>query len=87
METKVVEAAVVTGLEVYPETPGRVVKRDLVGKREATPNFAMRLFEVAPSEATPHHRHPWEHEIFIVEGEGQLLTDDGPKPFKAGAAV
>ena len=87
VETKVVESSVVPGLEVYPETPGRVVKRELVGKREAAPNFAMRLFEVAASGATEHHRHPWEHEVFIVEGEGQLLTDDGPMPFKAGAAV
>ncbi|MBM4436146.1 MAG: cupin domain-containing protein [Actinobacteria bacterium] len=84
---KIIAAARVPGVQVYPDAPGKVVKRDLVGKRDHAPNFAMRLFEVAPGGATAHHRHAWEHEVFILEGAGQLLTDEGPKPFAAGSAV
>ena len=87
MQSKVVEASQIAGLEVYPDAPGRVIKRDLVGKRDDAPNFVMRLFEVAPGGATDHHKHPWEHEVFIVAGEGQLLTDEGPRPYRVGSAV
>ena len=87
MNPKVIDPADVPVVEMFPKEPGRVVKRDLVGKRDAAPNFAMRLFEVAPGGATEHHRHPWEHEAFIVEGEGRLLTHQGPEAFRAGSAV
>ena len=87
VKPKIVDSDAVTGLQVYPDAPGRVLKRDLVGKRDSAPNFAMRLFEVAAGGATEHHSHDWEHEVFIVEGDGQLLTDDGPQPFQAGSAV
>ena len=87
MLPRVIDPAEVAALEIEPATPGKVVKRDLVGKDDAAPNFAMRLFELQPGGGTEHHRHAWEHEVFIVEGAGQLLTDDGPKPFGAGSAV
>ena len=87
MIPKVIDSTEVAGLDIDPATPGDVVKRVLVGKDDAAPNFAMRLFELKPGSVTEHHRHPWEHEVFIVEGGGQLLTDEGPKPFRSGAAV
>ena len=87
MNPKVIDPADVPVVQMYPDEPGRVLKRDLVGKRDAAPNSVLRLFEVSPDGATEHHRHPWEHEVFILEGEGRLITDEGPKPFKAGAAA
>ena len=53
----------------------------------AVVNFAMRLFDIAPGENTPYHQHPWEHEVFIVEGSGELRTADTPQPFSTGEAV
>ena len=87
MKPKVVDSSAVAGVQVYPNAPGRVLKRDLVGKLDSAPNFAMRLFEVGPGGATEHHNHPWEHEVFIVEGTGELLTEDGPQAFQSGSAV
>lgn len=40
----------------------------------------MRLFEVGPGGYSPLHTHNWEHEVFILEGEG--VADDGEKEFK-----
>ena len=74
--------------EDYSETgTGAVVKHDLIARQVAPPNFAMRLFDIAPGENTPYHQHPWEHEVFIVEGSGELRTADTPQPFSTGEAV
>ena len=63
--------------EDYSETgTGAVVKHDLIARQVSPPNFAMRLFDIAPGENTPYHQHPWEHEVFIVEGSGELRTAD-----------
>lgn len=61
--------------------------RWLIGQKDAAPNFAMRMFEVQPGGHTPMHTHPWEHEVFILEGEGVLATDGGEIPFKAWDVV
>jgi len=50
-------------------------------------NFAMRLFEMAPDGSSPLHTHPWEHEVFILDGEGQLFDGKTALPFKAGDVV
>ena len=43
----------------------------------------MRQFEVAPGGFTPRHSHPYEHEVFVLEGEGEVF--EGPKPHRLGA--
>ena len=48
--------------------------RWLLGEKDGTPNFAMRQFEVAPGGYTPRHSHPYEHEVFVLEGEGRRLS-------------
>jgi quercetin dioxygenase-like cupin family protein len=54
-----------------------IAVRWLITKDMGAPNFAMRLFEVAPEGYSPLHTHPWEHEVFILEGEG--VVSDGKK--------
>ena len=61
--------------------------RWLLGERDGTPNFAMRQFEVAPGGYTPRHSHPYEHEVFVLEGEGVVYEGDRPHPLKAGDVV
>jgi quercetin dioxygenase-like cupin family protein len=36
----------------------------------------MRVFEIEEGSATPLHTHPWEHEVFILEGKGKLKSGD-----------
>ena len=61
--------------------------RWLVSSKDGAPNFAMRLFEIEPGGFTPYHAHAWEHENFIVEGEGLLTTEEAEIPFKEGDIV
>jgi quercetin dioxygenase-like cupin family protein len=51
------------------------------------PNFSMRLFEVKPGGHTPQHTHAWEHEIFILQGQGEIRSSDANIPFKASDAL
>jgi quercetin dioxygenase-like cupin family protein len=58
--------------------------RWLVDEAQGAPNFAMRQFEVAPGGHTPRHSHPYEHEVFVLEGNGVVLEGDVEHALKAG---
>lgn len=49
-----------------------VEKRVLVGSKQGAENYVMRLFTLKIGGYTPKHSHPWEHEVFVVEGELEL---------------
>jgi quercetin dioxygenase-like cupin family protein len=53
-----------------------VQMRLMVGRADGAPNFAMRQFTVQPGGHTPRHSHNYEHEVYIIEGTGQV-EDNG----------
>jgi quercetin dioxygenase-like cupin family protein len=61
--------------------------RWLITAKEGAPNFAMRLFELAPGGYTPYHSHSWEHEVFILDGTGEITTETDPRAIKQGDAI
>lgn len=61
--------------------------RVLVGEQTGAPNFVMRLFEVEPAGHTPRHGHDWEHEVFVLEGEGEVASSYQRLPLRAGSAA
>lgn len=61
--------------------------RWLVGEPDGAPNFAMRQFEVSPGGFTPKHSHPYEHEVFVLEGSGVVLEGQEEHPLRAGDVV
>jgi quercetin dioxygenase-like cupin family protein len=61
--------------------------RWLITKDLGAPNFAMRLFEVEPGGYSPLHSHPWEHEVFILEGEGLVVSEDGERKVGVGDVI
>jgi len=58
--------------------------RWLITKETGAENFAMRLFEMEAGGHSPLHSHSWEHEVFILEGEGLVVGGKEEKNFKAG---
>jgi quercetin dioxygenase-like cupin family protein len=58
--------------------------RVALSKRDGAPNFAMRIFEVAAGGHTPLHQHPYEHEVFIMEGQGTVWRDGQEVALKLG---
>jgi quercetin dioxygenase-like cupin family protein len=61
--------------------------RWLVGQQDGAPNFAMRQFEVAVDGHTPRHSHPYEHEVFVLEGEGEVVEGEKSHALRAGDVV
>lgn len=60
--------------------------QELLTESSGAPNFAMRLFELEPEGHTPQHSHPWEHEIYILQGQGEVRGETRI-PFKASDAL
>jgi quercetin dioxygenase-like cupin family protein len=73
--------------EVTMEGASGCTVRWLVGKQDAAPNFAMRQFEVAPGGYTPKHFHDYEHEVYVLEGEGVVMEGDNTHCLHAGDVV
>ncbi|MEM2118772.1 MAG: cupin domain-containing protein [Candidatus Bathyarchaeia archaeon] len=69
------------------EGSSKVKVRWLITKEMGAPNFAMRLFEVAAGGFSPLHSHAWEHEVFVLEGNGVVVTEEGNKRIGKGDVV
>jgi quercetin dioxygenase-like cupin family protein len=61
--------------------------RWLVGAADGAPNIAMRQFEVAPGGYTPRHSHPYEHEVYVLQGAGEVYEGDDARPIQAGDVI
>lgn len=76
-----------TGIPGEPfgeEAPG-VTIRVLIGEEpDGAPVYVLRMIEIEPGGNTPEHSHPYEHENFIVSGEGDLLLGEERVPVKTG---
>ncbi|MDI6856872.1 MAG: cupin domain-containing protein [Dehalococcoidia bacterium] len=68
------------------ELPG-VTLRVVISEEDGAPNFIMRVFEVQPGASTPWHTHDWEHEVFVLAGEGQAVSAGGRTPIEPGSVV
>lgn len=61
--------------------------RWVIGKPEGAPNFAMRVIEFDPGAVFATHAHPYEHEIFVLEGEGVAHGATGEVDMRPGVAL
>lgn len=75
-------------MDATPEEmlPG-VIKREVVNSDDGAPNFCMRVFDLEPGASTPHHTHAWEHEVFILEGQGVAVSEKGETPVSPESVV
>ena len=55
-----------------------------IGQADGAPNFSIRVFTLEPGGHTPHHEHDSEHLNYIIEGSGELMEGDQPRPIKQG---
>ncbi len=81
-------------IEHYTETPAEaaegvpgVTVRWVIGEKDKAPNFAMRVFDVEPGCSSPYHQHEWEHEVFVLAGEGVVRREDGESAIGEGSVV
>ena len=59
----------------------------MVGREDHAPNFALRSFEVSIGGHTPQHQHDYEHEVYIVSGDGEILLEGKRHPIKSGDVI
>jgi len=64
-----------------------VKKRVVIGPKEGAPTFVMRVFDQAPGASSNYHSHDWEHEVFVLAGEGALVTEEGEMPLRANDVI
>ncbi len=63
-------------VEAQPALEG-VTMRVAIGPAQGAPVFNMRVFEVQPGYASPYHEHWWEHEVFVLSGQGVVRWAGG----------
>jgi quercetin dioxygenase-like cupin family protein len=73
-------------VEAQPAAEG-VTMRVAIGPDDGAPFFNLRVFEVQPGQATPHHSHWWEHEVFVLNGQGVVKTEQGEMAVGHGSTV
>ena len=61
--------------------------RWLLGEQDGAPTFAMRQFEVAAGGYTPKHQHDYEHEVYVLEGNGIVVEGEQEHPIKSGDVI
>jgi quercetin dioxygenase-like cupin family protein len=70
-----------------PESMPGVKIRWVIDKKRGAENFAMRVFEVDPGAATPLHDHWYEQEMYLLDGAGVMVGDQGERPLEPGMVM
>lgn len=80
----IVKRAVEVPLEGVQEGIGI---RWLLTEKDGAPNFAMRVIEIEPGTVFEPHHHPYEHEIYVLEGLGVVTGGERELEMKAGTVI
>lgn len=64
-----------------------VRKQVLIGNEHGAQKFYLRHYELDPGATTPLDQHIYEHELFVLSGEGMYLCDGQEVPIHANDAI
>jgi len=84
---KIINSENIEAQDIIMEGVKNVRKRSLITEKDGAPNFALRLFELGLGGNTPYHKHPWEHEVFVLDGNGEVISEDGNEALGEGSVV
>ena len=73
--------------EVHDEGAVGAKIRWVITEADGSENYALRVIEVEAGGNTPHHTHWFEHQNYIIEGEGTVTINDKVHAIKAGDVV
>jgi quercetin dioxygenase-like cupin family protein len=60
--------------------------RWMLGPKDEMPNFYLRVVEIEIGGQSMHHQHDYEHEVFVLEGNGILVGEDQSLHLEPGSA-
>jgi len=84
---KVVHYSEVPAQVFGPEAPGTTIRWLIDDDHDGAPVYALRMIEIAPGGHTPRHSHPYEHENFVVEGQGRVWVNGEWRAVRAGDVI
>ena len=64
-----------------------VTIRWVINDTDGAPHFAMRILDVQAGCSTPYHNHWWEHEVYVLEGEGIVVQESGETTIGPGSVI
>jgi len=64
-----------------------VTIRWVMGANVDAPTAYMRVIEVEPGHATGYHEHHWEHQAFVLKGQGAVRQGEERTPIYEGTCV
>jgi quercetin dioxygenase-like cupin family protein len=70
-----------------PEAPGVSIRVLISDTQDGAPVYNMRMIEIQSNGHTPLHRHPYEHENYVLEGCGESVIDEVIRPISAGDVI
>jgi quercetin dioxygenase-like cupin family protein len=59
----------------------------LIIEKDGAPTFLMRHFTVEAGGFRPFHKHDWEHEVYILEGQGKVRIENREEEIQPGDAI
>ena len=80
----------------YTDTPAQVVHdegavgatiRWVIDEGDGSDTYSLRVIEVEAGGHTPHHDHWFEHQNYVIEGQGEVVIGEDVFPIKAGDIV
>ena len=63
------------------------VIRHVITEKDGAPTFNLRVLSIEPGGESPNHSHPWEHEFFVLSGEGIGVVDNKEVSIKQGDVI
>ena len=83
-QAKVVHYTDVPAQVFGDSAPGTAIRWLIDDDHDAAPVYALRMIEIEPGGNSPQHTHPYEHENFVVAGQGRLFIADTWYDLKPG---
>jgi quercetin dioxygenase-like cupin family protein len=69
------------------EAPGVTIRWVIDEEHDGAPFYSLRVIEVGVGGHTPNHTHPFEHENFVIEGQGRVLIGETWHDVAPGSVV
>jgi len=63
------------------------VIRHIITEKDGAPTFNLRVLSIEAGGESPNHSHPWEHEFFVLSGEGVGVVDNKEMSIKQGDVI
>jgi len=84
---KVVSASSISAEQITHDGACNASIQVLIGANDRAPNFHMRRFTIGVGGNTMRHTHDTEHEVYVLQGVGEILLDDKVERFSADYVV